>query len=119
MPCARTVRLASQAALLVGFALAPVRAAESIQKPAVANDRPAGCIAIVLPSVQGVQGSSTDVASAARDLLASYLTGPSLHAVALTARLPAQALEEAQQQQCSDVVLSTLTRKRNSGLLGK
>ena len=116
---AQTVRLVPQAALCVGLAFASLRAAESVQKPAVPNDGTPACIAIVLPRVQGVQGSATDAATAARDLLASYLTGPSLRAVALTARLPAQALEEAQQQQCSDVVLSTLTRKRSSGLFSR
>lgn len=71
------------------------------------------CIGIVLPSVQGVDGSATAVATAVRDLFASYLTGPSLQPVAVDARIPSQALAEARQKQCSLVLTATLTRKHS------
>jgi hypothetical protein len=73
------------------------------------------CIALVLPSVQGVEGSATDAGNAVRDLLTSYLNGPSVQALALEARLRAQAIEEARQKQCPNVVIATLTRKQGGG----
>lgn len=78
------------------------------------------CIAIVLPSVQGVDGRAGDVSGALRDLLTSYLTGPSLKAVPLEARLQSQAVEEARQKGCGNILTATLTRKRSGGgVLGK
>ncbi len=80
------------------------------------------CIAIVLPSVQGVEGSATEIGASVRELFTTFLTGPSLQAVALEARLASQAIEEARQKQCGHVLLVTLTRKRGgggSGLFGK
>jgi hypothetical protein len=65
----------------------------------------------VLPSVQGVEGSATAVATAVRDLFGSYLTGPALQPVALDARLASQALAEARQKQCGQVLIATVTRK--------
>jgi hypothetical protein len=77
------------------------------------------CIALVLPSVRGTEGNATDIASSLRDLIASYLTGPSLRTMALEARLPAQAIEEARQKDCGRVLTATLTRKHNEGGLGR
>ncbi|HOC18867.1 MAG TPA: hypothetical protein PKK95_11390, partial [Vicinamibacterales bacterium] len=73
------------------------------------------CIAIVLPSVHGVDGSAGDVSSALRELLTSYLTGPSLRTIALEARLQSQAVEEARQKGCDNILTATLTRKRSGG----
>jgi hypothetical protein len=80
------------------------------------------CVAIVLPSVQGVEGDATQVASAVRELLGSFLTGPSLQPVLIEARLASQAIEEARQKNCGRVLTTTLTRKRGGGgggLLGR
>jgi hypothetical protein len=79
------------------------------------------CIAIVLPSVQGVEGDATQVASAVRELLRSFLTGPSMQSVLIEARLPSQSIEEARQKNCGRVLTAALTRKRGSGggLLGR
>ncbi len=78
------------------------------------------CIAIVLPVVQGVDGSAGDVSGALRALLTSYLTGPSLKAVPLEARLQSQAVEEARQKACGNILTATLSRKRSGGgLFGK
>jgi hypothetical protein len=77
------------------------------------------CIAIELPSVQGMEGSATDVGSFLRDLFGSYLTGPSLQVVPLQARLASQAMEEAKQQSCSHVLMVTLSRKRGGGAFGR
>lgn len=76
------------------------------------------CLAIVLPSVQGVEGSAADVASAVRDLFVSYLNGPSIRSISLEARLPSQAVLEARQKDCGQVLIPSMVRKRPSGQLG-
>lgn len=75
----------------------------------------AACIAIVLPSAQGVDGSATDFGTSLRELFMSYLTGPSLRAIALDARLASQAMEEARQKECGYILTTTVTRKRDDG----
>lgn len=77
-------------------------------------DAPA-CVAVVLPSVKGATGDATAFASALRDLLVSYLSGPSLRAIAIDARLPAQAVAEAQQKACGHLLLTSLTRQSKGG----
>jgi hypothetical protein len=74
------------------------------------------CIAMVLPSVHGIEGNATDVGSFLRDVFASYLTGPSVQVVPLHARLASQAMEEAAQRHCSHVLMVTLSRKRGGGV---
>ena len=84
--------------------------------PAVARqDAAAACLAVVLPSVQGVDGNATDVATGVRDLLVSYLNGPALRTVTLESRLPAQAAIEARQKGCDRMLLTTMARKRGGG----
>ena len=73
------------------------------------------CVAIVLPSVHGVEGSAVEVAGTVRDLFAAYLDGPSIQAVSLEARLPSQAMEEAKQGRCTHMLTVTMTRKRSGG----
>lgn len=73
------------------------------------------CIAIVLPTVQGVEGNASDVGAAARELFKSFLSGPSMQVVSLDARLTSQAVEEARQKQCARILTATLTRKRGGG----
>lgn len=83
---------------------------------AAAQESPAKtCIAIVLPSVQGVEASATEVSGGVRDLLASYLNGPSIQVLPLEARLPSQAIEEARQKPCGYFLTATLTRKHGGG----
>jgi hypothetical protein len=77
------------------------------------------CIAIALPVVEGMPGNAADVAAGVRDLLVSYLSGPSLKVVALEARLPSQAVEEAKQKGCEPLLVSTLSRKTGGGRLAK
>lgn len=73
------------------------------------------CVAIVMPSAVGVDGDATAFSSSLRDLFGSYLTGPSLRAITLAARLTSQAIEEARQKECPYVLVSTITRKRDGG----
>jgi hypothetical protein len=99
----RPIRAAALAAVL----LSPIHAA--------AQGAVAPCVAVVLPSVVGVEGSATAVATALRDLFVSYLNGPALRTVTLEARLPAQAVIEARQKGCERMLLATMVLKRGGG----
>lgn len=84
-----------------------------------AQDAPV-CIAIGLPAVKGMEGNALEVGGAVRELLASFLNGPSLQVTALEARLASQELAEAKQKGCGSLLVATLTRKRGGGgLLGQ
>jgi hypothetical protein len=73
------------------------------------------CVAIALPSVQGAEGSAISVGNTFRDLITGYLSGPSIQAVQLDARLPALAVEEARQKPCGYILVTTLHRTRGGG----
>lgn len=105
-------------------ATAAILGASVLSRAGVAAKRPAPpsastCIAIVTPSVQGIEGSAADFGSSVRDLFVSYLTGPSIQVIQLKARLASQAMEEAKQHTCNHVLTATVTRKRGGGKLGK
>ena len=97
------------------FGAAALAALLVFPTPIGAQDAAAPCVAVVLPSVQGVEGSATDVATGLRDLFVSYLNGPALRTVVLEARLPAQAAIEARQKGCERMLLTTMVRKRGGG----
>jgi len=77
------------------------------------------CIALALPSVQGIPGNGPEVAGGVRDLIAGYLSGPAVKVVSLEARLPSQAVEEAKQKACETMLYLTLTKKAGGGRLTK
>jgi hypothetical protein len=77
------------------------------------------CIALPLPTLRGADGTATELAGGLRDLVASFLKGPSLRTVALEARLADQALEEARARGCNTVLAITLIRKKGGGGLGQ
>lgn len=76
--------------------------------PASAADT--ACVALILPSVEGVE-DATAVASSVRSIFQSFLTGPSLKSVPLEARLGSQAAEEAKQKACVKILTVSVTRK--------
>ncbi len=87
---------------------------------ATAAQNPPVCIAIGLPAVKGMEGNALEVGGAVRDLLTSFLNGPSIQVMALDARLASQELGEAKQKACGSLLVATLTRKRGGGgLLGQ
>jgi hypothetical protein len=73
------------------------------------------CIAIVSPQIDGTPGSVVDASNGVRDLLVSYLQGPSTKTVVLEARLAIQAAEEAKQKGCEPLLITSLHRKAGSG----
>lgn len=72
-------------------------------------------------TVEASVGDATTAANAVRDVFTSFLTGPSLHPQALTARLASQVHEEARQASCPYLLLTTLRHehKRRGGVLGR
>lgn len=76
------------------------------------------CVALTMPSVQGVDGPAANFGTGVRDLFASYLTGPSIKTITLEARLPSQAALEAREKKCGQVLLASVTRKRSEGRTG-
>ena len=87
-----------------------------------AQDAPAPArICIAPPTAQVASGNSTDAANAVRDAFTAYLTGPSLTATPLTARLASQAREEARQAGCPHVLYTALKHERKQGnnMLGR
>jgi hypothetical protein len=99
--------------LAVSLAAAGLFATMSVGEAAARADET--CLAVMPPTVEGVQDSATEVAYAARDLLVSILNGPSTPVVPLDARLEALASDEARQKGCDRVLVARLTRKRSSG----
>jgi hypothetical protein len=80
----------------------------------------AACAAIAFPTVQGATGSATTIATAVRELFASYLQGPSIAVIQLDAKPSSQAAEEARQKSCDRILRISLSHKRGSaGILGR
>lgn len=79
-------------------------------------------ICLAPTTAQMASGSTTDGASAVRETLSSYLTGPTLAVAPLTARLASQVREEAKQASCTHIVFTSMKLERNKsggGLFGK
>ena len=111
----RLLLLALAASALTTTLRAAGSGMESTSDPGSAHFAPA-CIAIVMPSVHGVEGSSTDVANGLRDLVQQLSERTvEFRAVALDTRLALQAIEEAREKQCDHILITTLTRKRSGG----
>lgn len=93
--------------------------------PDTAHARPGGsaqasasaarCVSLPLPSLRGADGNASDLAAALRDLVSSFLTGPSFRTVLLDARLAEHAIAEAQEKNCGAVLTVTLTKKKSGG----
>lgn len=71
----------------------------------------AHCFAIATPTMEGMAGNAAEVASGIRDLMSSYLQGPSTKVVALEAKLLSQAAEEAKAKGCEPILVLKVTRK--------
>ena len=103
---------------LAGLALASLAAA-----PLAAQDpKPQPTICLAPTTAQMASGSSADGATAVRETLGSYLTGPTLAVKPLQSRLSSQAREEAKQASCTYVVFTSIKLERNKsggGLFGK
>jgi len=72
-------------------------------------------IGIMLPRVQLTSGDSAQAAETLRKSFAGYLNGPTIEVVTLSARLPAQALDEARQSQCDYILSASMNVKKGGG----
>ena len=72
-------------------------------------------IGLLLPNVQMSSGNATQAAEALRNSFASYLKGPNIEVVTLSARLPPLAIEEARQSQCDYILSASMNVKKGGG----
>jgi hypothetical protein len=103
-------------ALWASFIVAALTAVPGSWAQSNTTDQPkqTACIAIMMPTVEGVSGSAVDAAKGVSDLMASYLQGPSMKTVVLEAKLPSLASEEAKQKGCEPLLITRLHRKSGS-----
>ena len=73
--------------------------------------QPPACLGVVVPASEGIRGEAAPVETAARELLITQLTDPSLKVVPLEARLRGPATEEARKADCGRVLMMTLKHK--------
>ncbi len=93
----------------------PVITAREAQDPVTPTTKPAAaCVGVMAATVTGVGGNAAESGEALRDLLVSFLSGPSMQPVALESRVRIQAIEEAKEKGCAYVVTTTATMKRGS-----
>ena len=112
-PSVRTFRVALARVALASLAAAPLAAQDAASKTT---------ICLTPTTAQMASGSSPDGATAVRETLGSYLTGPTLAVTPLTARLASQVREEAKQASCKHIVFTSMKLERNKsggGLFGK
>jgi len=85
------------------------------QAPTADLPTPVKCIAIVAPALEGIPGNALEAGAGVRDVIASYLTGPSVKVVTLEAKFASQAREEAKQKGCEPLLFTKVTRKTSGG----
>ncbi|MGH8198510.1 MAG: hypothetical protein ACRETI_10095 [Steroidobacteraceae bacterium] len=108
--------MARQSVFLSAFGLAALVAfGAHAQVPA-----PTVKVGIVLPKAQLGQGNSgQDVGEPVRQLIMSYMAGPVLELVPLQARIQAQIEAEAQAQNCTHLLYTSVEQKKASKGMGK
>ena len=85
------------------------------QEPASPAQASGVCVAVMAATVTGVDGNAAEAGEALRDLLVSFLEGPSMQPIALESRVRVQALQEAKQKGCVYFVTAAAARKRGGG----
>ncbi len=86
-------------------------------RAAAQDSPPITRICLAPASVETSSGTASSAMDAARESFTSFLTGPSLRAEALKARLASQVKEEAKQAGCPYLLLTTIkhVQKRSGG----
>ena len=94
-----------------------------VTMPLAAQDAAAKSTICLAPTTaQMASGNAADGSTAVRETFASYLTGPTLAATPLNARLASQAREEAKQASCRYVLYTSMKLERGKsggGVFGK
>jgi hypothetical protein len=111
------MRVADARAIIAGIAVLTASRPGVPLRASVDLTADASCVALMMPSLQGVPGNAEEAASGVRDLIAKYLTVPSLQIVPLESRLASQALAEAREKKCEPILVTTLMRKSGTGKL--
>ncbi len=102
----RTSVFLSVITIALGLAVPGAHAAAPVDQSSQSR-----CIAIVSPQLDGTPGSASDASNGVRDLIASYLRGPSMRTILLDAKLPSMAAEEAKQKGCEPLLITSVHRK--------
>ena len=72
-------------------------------------------IGVVMPKVQMSAGDPAPAAEALRNSFVSYLKGPSVEVIPLSARLASSVTEEARQSECDYVLYVSMSVKKGGG----
>ncbi|HEU4508254.1 MAG TPA: hypothetical protein VFR78_08460 [Pyrinomonadaceae bacterium] len=85
------------------------------------NPKQAGVIRIglIMPKVQMSSGDAAQAAEALRGNFASYLKGPGIEVIPLSARLASLATQEALQSQCDYVLSLSMSVKKGGSMFGR
>jgi hypothetical protein len=106
-----------------GNVLACLALAALVTTPLAAQDAAAKSTICLAPTTaQMASGNAADGSTAVRETFTSYLTGPTLAAMPLKARLASQAREEAKQASCRYVLYTSMKLERGKsggGVFGK
>lgn len=99
----------------------PTTPAAALPTGGAPNKKGVARICLVTTRAQVRDGDAAQSAAAVRHTFNSFLNGPTIETVALAARLPSQAAEEARQSGCGYVLHTSLTHKKSggSGLFGR
>lgn len=108
-------RLTLMTAAIAAIAHTAAASGGQVAAPAPAAKVDTVCVAIVLPTIEGATGDAAALAESVRAVFTSYLTGPSLKALPLEARLPSQASEEARQKDCARILTVAMVLKHGGG----
>ena len=113
-----TITRTTLCCLLLGTALTAATsraAAPAAAAPQLQAARAVVCI--TLPAAQLGQGNNSpiDVSEPVRTTLGTYMAGPAVELVRLTARIPVQIQAEAAEKACGYILQSSVTHKKGGG----
>jgi hypothetical protein len=115
MPAPRIVTAVLAAALAVSVQAAAQDPPKDQAAQKAAGDSQGCDIAVLMPTVEGVTTDANQLASSVRALFVSYLSGPSLKAQPIDARLAGQIVEELKQKSCDKVLRVAISEKHSGG----
>ncbi len=105
----------------IGTALALLVSLEAAGSRPMPSPADSVLVCLAPPTAQMVGGRNAETVAAVQQAFTEYLTGPTMGVVALKAKLPSQAREEAKRAGCGTVLFTTVKHQRGdpNGLLGK
>jgi hypothetical protein len=76
-------------------------------------------IGLIMPKVAMSSGDAAQAAEALRGNFATYLTGPGVEVIPLSAHVPSLAMQEALQSQCDYVLSLSMSVKKGGSMFGR